>query len=163
MGAAVATMLTNDDNHREQTTFIVPSRMTFTVNQMTMMMDAGQQPGIPFSLGDGSIQRPQGNKAKVNFAENVITLNRSSLQLVDEGQSLYSVSFNYDANVMAKAIILIGVRDKTTCDKIVIDQAVLRWGPYILEPGIYTTIIIITIIITIIIKIITRHQTTMDK
>lgn len=128
--------------------------MSFTVNQMAMMMESGQQPGIPFCLGDGGVQRPQGNKAKVNFADNSITLDRSSLRLVDEGQGLYSVSFIYDATVMAKAIILVGVKDKTTCDKIVIDQAVLRWGPYILEPGNTNIIVIITIIVIIIIIVI---------
>ena len=171
MGTVVSSIVVVDDRVRQTTTnstFIVPSRMTFTVNQMAMMMDAGQQPGIllslilslsllsiltlllllgiPFSLGDGGIQRPQGNIVKVKYAENTITLNRNSVQLVNEGQGLYSISFTYDATVSSRGIILIGVKDKTTADKIIIDQAVLRWGPFILEPGIIIIIFIIIII-----------------
>lgn len=38
---------------------MVPGHLTLTMRQMDVILQAGQQPGVPFRLGAAGAQRPQ--------------------------------------------------------------------------------------------------------
>lgn len=82
--------------------------------QMSTMIEAGQQPGVPFHLGGNGAQRPQGTRVKVNFCENFVSLRRNSLKVMDCGSDRFSISFSYDASIAAKAMIFIGAQDRSS-------------------------------------------------
>ena len=63
----------------------------------------------------------QGNKVKVNYAENLVSVQKGTLRLTecessrdsDSGNLIYSVSFNYDSLVPAVVRIFVGASDRT--------------------------------------------------
>lgn len=63
----------------------------------------------------------QGNKVKVNYAENLVSVQKSTVRVtesddgrsVDTGSPLYAVSFNYDSLVPAVVRIFVAASDRT--------------------------------------------------
>jgi len=120
---------------RGDVVFVVPLNLHLTARQMNEMVACGQQPGVPFSLTPEGVSRPSGNRAKVNFAENGVTLHRTSVKVFDEGGGMFSVSFKYDASCAAQVTVMIGNRDRTTAEVIKCDEPLIKWGPLPLGKG----------------------------
>ena len=78
------------------------------------MIEAGQQPGVPFHLGGDGAHRPQGSRVKVRFSENMVSLRKNSLKVVDCGEGNFTISFYYDASVLSKTMIFIGAKDRSS-------------------------------------------------
>ena len=97
---------------------MVPGYLSLTPRQMAIMIEVGQQPGVPFRIGGAGAVRPQGEKRKVLIAESLVNLRKSSLNLIEEERRKYSISFIYDAKVDCNATIYLGAKDKTTRDQI---------------------------------------------
>jgi hypothetical protein len=98
----------------EEPVFVVPNNVNLSVRQMSMMIAAGQQPGVPFRLGGSSASRPEGKRVTVKFAKNMVSLRRNTLKILSKGHGTYAISFCYDAKVPALVQMFVGAKDKTT-------------------------------------------------
>lgn len=115
--------------------FVVPGYLNFTTRQLAMMVEAGQQPGVPFRIGGAGAVRPRGERKLAQIANNLVNLKKSSLKLTEEGKLKYSLRFSYDAKVDCRATIYLGAKDKTTGQRIRIGSAIQLWGPLVLKSG----------------------------
>lgn len=92
----------------------MPMHLHLSPSQVSIMIEAGQQPGVPFHLVGDSAHRPQGSRVKVKFSENLVSLRKNSLKVTDCGDGSFSVSFHYDASVLSKAMVFIGAKDRSS-------------------------------------------------
>lgn len=98
---------------RREPVFVVPMNMSLSISQMTAMIEAGQQPGVPFYIGGNGAERPRGVRAKLKYSKNLVSMRPQSVKLIDEGEDRYAVSFMYDAEVPADLVIYIGAKDRS--------------------------------------------------
>ena len=83
------------------------------------MTSNGQQPGVPFSMSNGSTGSPDRPTFKTHYSSNLVSLQKSSVKLVEVvGSTSFSIAFCYDAVVDSDVIIRIGVTDANEEDKI---------------------------------------------
>ena len=138
MGQRASTMV-SDVADDDETVFMVPSYINLSVDQMNVMLNAGQQPGVPFRLAAGGAERPQGVRKKVWFAENRVAIQKSTIKLVesDDDEGCYALEFLYDASVPAVVKVLVGARDVVGAVKgaVTLADTVVSYGPYVLREG----------------------------
>ena len=135
MGGRASSLITDGDDD-DELVFMVPSHLTLSVNQMSIMITAGQQPGVPFRLSTSGAERPQGLRKKVRYADNHVALQKHSVKLVKIGgepppgtdaidapsssssgtSAEYSLEFSYDARVPAVVKLFVGTRDVPSSD-----------------------------------------------
>lgn len=100
---------------------MIPRHLHFTAQQMSRMIEAGQQPGVPFRVGGLGTQRPSRAQKRLCIANSIVSIRRDSLNLTATRDGRYGISFNYDANNDTEVYICIGARDEPSPHE-------LRWG-----------------------------------
>lgn len=58
--------------------FVIPRSIYFTPAQMTAMIDAGQQPGVPFRIGGEGAQRPSRPMHQSRIVSNAACIDKNS-------------------------------------------------------------------------------------
>jgi hypothetical protein len=73
------------DDEEEEPVFVIPRSIYFTPAQMVAMVDAGQQPGVPFRVGGEGAQRPSRPMHQSYVVSNMASVDKSSFSMeVDE-------------------------------------------------------------------------------
>lgn len=145
MGVVQSSLRSRLDEEDDEMVFMVPSHLTLSINQMNVMLTAGQQPGVPFRLAASGAERPQGIRKKVKYAENLVSLQKQSVKLnkvetlsSSSGRGNYSLEFVYDAYVPSVVKIFVGTREMP-CFKaqggINLRDTVTTLGPFVLPEG----------------------------
>ncbi len=98
----------------DENTFMVPITTNLSVRQLAAMQEVGQQPGVPFLITQTGATRNPGNVLRMSHVENLISLKRGSVRIVDEGSGKFSLSFVYDALTAAYATVHFGARDMSS-------------------------------------------------
>jgi hypothetical protein len=129
----------------DEMVFMVPAHLTLTMNQMNVMLTAGQQPGVPFRLAENGAERPLGIRKKVKYAENLVSLQKQTVKLnkVEAPSSSYrpgdySLEFVYDAVVPSVVKIFVGTREMPCYNVeggINLRDTVTTFGPFLLPEG----------------------------
>ena len=145
MGLVQSTLRARLDEDDDEMVFMVPAHLTLSINQMNVMLTAGQQPGVPFRLAASGAERPQGIRKKVKYAENLVSLHKHTIKLtkVEASSSSsrrgdYSLEFVYDSFVPSVVKIFVGTRE-VPCYKaqggINLRDTVTILGPFSLPEG----------------------------
>jgi hypothetical protein len=135
----------NDEDDNDETfqlpVFVLPEDMNLSFNQLTTVLESGQQVGEPFLI-DNIMNKPRGKICKVKYADNLVSLRRGSLKLFYEGISpnkgigLFSISFTYDAKVTGRLLVYFGAKDKTHTKDLIVISNNTQWGPYLIDSGV---------------------------
>lgn len=115
--------------------FVIPRNIYFTPAQMSIMIEAGQQPGVPFRVGGNGASRPQRNITKTNIVENFACIDKNSFKITVNDFGKFFVTFNYDSIVPLTLYIHFGARDVLSPDEIRPQNTMLHWGPFSLKSG----------------------------
>ena len=68
----------NGTEEDDEAVFVIPRSIYFTPTQMAAMIDAGQQPGVPFRIGGEGAQRPSRPMHRSRVVTNIASLDRNS-------------------------------------------------------------------------------------
>jgi hypothetical protein len=98
--------------------FVIPRNIYFTPTQMAMMMEAGQQPGVPFRVGGQGASRPARNIIKSQITENLASIDRASFKIIVCETGKFYVTFNYDSVVNLSLYIHFGAKDPLSPEEI---------------------------------------------
>ena len=99
--------------------FVVPTNIQLTPAQTAIMIEAGQQPGVPFYLSEnGPASRPKAAHFKSNYIKHLMSIKRRSILLINESEDIYSIQLDYDSAIPCDLSIRLGVTDLTNSSKI---------------------------------------------
>jgi hypothetical protein len=102
----------------EDPVFVIPRHIYFTPTQMQMMIDMGQQPGVPFRVGGNGAQRPNRPITKSYIIENLATIEKKSFSINISDNGKFSVNFVYDSALPLALYIHFGAKDSVTSNDI---------------------------------------------
>lgn len=100
--------------------FVVPAHLPFTPGQLSELVNAGQQPGVPFQIGESNAQRAVGERKNASVVELAANIRKGSVYLrrtTRDGSKL-SVGFKYDSKVPLQLNIYITAKDRTDSQKL---------------------------------------------
>mmetsp|Transcript_9487 Transcript_9487/g.14286 ORF Transcript_9487/g.14286 Transcript_9487/m.14286 type:complete len:451 (-) Transcript_9487:279-1631(-) len=120
---------------QEDPVFIIPRNIYFTPSQMSSMIEAGQQPGVPFRVGGEGAQRPSRALTKALIIHNPACIDKNSFTITINESGKFSVSFIYDSVVPLSLYIHFGARDSSSSQEIRPKETLLHWGPFNLPRG----------------------------
>lgn len=85
---------------------------------MSIMIEAGQQPGVPFRVGGNGASRPQRETVKTHVVENLACIDKNSFKITVNDIGKFFVTFNYDSVVPLSLYIHFGARDTLSPNEI---------------------------------------------
>jgi hypothetical protein len=101
------------ENGSSNATFVVPSYHSFSINQLDQMIQAGQQPGVPFRIADGAVERPQRERRKIKIVDLDVSIMKHSIKLTFLQNGKFSISFYYTARKNGICIIYLSALNST--------------------------------------------------
>lgn len=100
--------------------FVVPAHIQFTAGQLEALVNAGQQPGVPFQIGAQNAQRAVGERKKVGVVELAANLRKGSVYFrrMNKDGSKLSVGFKYDSKMPLQLSIYVTAKDRSDSSKL---------------------------------------------
>jgi hypothetical protein len=86
--------------------------------QMSSMIAVGQQPGVPFRVGDQGAQRPDRPTKKAQITDNLGSICKNSFSMIISDDGIFSLSFKYDSIVPLSLSIYFGAKDSQSVKEI---------------------------------------------
>jgi hypothetical protein len=78
---------------------------------MSIMIEAGQQPGVPFRVGGLGASRPSRPITKGHLTENLAMIDKSSFKIFVHDSGKFYVTFSYDSVINLSLYIHFGAKD----------------------------------------------------
>lgn len=85
---------------------------------MSIMIEAGQQPGVPFRVGGQGASRPTRPIIKSRITENLAMIDKSSFKIIVHESGRFYVTFNYDSVINLSLYIHFGAKDPLSPEEI---------------------------------------------
>lgn len=118
--------------------FVIPRNIYYTPHQLSIMIETGQQPGVPFHVNPHGTSRPVRPLRKINISSCPGVVHKSSFKILNDGQGKFTVTLDYDCaySFAANLYIYFMATEAGGKKDIKISGSNLTWGPYPLEAGI---------------------------
>lgn len=117
--------------------FVVPAHLQFTAGQLTALINAGQQPGVPFQIGETNAQRAVGERKQARVVELAANIRKNSIyfrRMSKDGTKL-CVGFKYDSKLPLQLSIYVTAKDRSDTSKLKISESRAVLGPFNIRAG----------------------------
>ena len=98
--------------------FVVPAYVPFTQGQLVQMNQAGQQPGVPFQIGETNALRAVGDRKKAMLIDVAMNIRKNSIYFERAPRSRIAVGFTYDSFVPAQLNLYVTAKDRSDASKL---------------------------------------------
>ena len=100
--------------------FVVPAHLQFTPGQLQQLVNAGQQPGVPFQIGETNAQRAVGERRQAAVVELAANIRKGSVYFrrMNKDGSKLCVGFSYDSKLPLQLSIYVTAKDRSDSAKL---------------------------------------------